>query len=139
MKTKTTAPLFSFSFDVAAGGMERLRNQDEILEPLTIGADMTGEDILRDIAENTNGAEQAFFAIEAARPDMSTDAINAACDECNAALIEAARAMLLSVTRGDLNKVNPFDLDADSGADECEEGVSLFIYIASPLFRIGGK
>lgn len=126
----------SVTFDVAAGGMERLRNQDEFLLPIPLSGSETGQQIIDAAAFDLDRDDATYFAIEAARPSFSNERINNLCDLIDAQIIAAVTEYLRAVTKGNLDKVNPFDVEA---VDDDGEGCSLFVYVASPLFRHGAQ
>lgn len=129
-------PEITVSFDVAAGGMERLRNQDEIIHTTLLEPQLTARDIIAGIAFDLDRDDATYEAIEAARPDASNETINNICDSIDSQIIAAVTEHLTAVAKGNLDKANPFDIEAP---DDSGEGCSLFVYVASPLFRHGAK
>lgn len=129
-------PKISVSFDVAAGGMERLRNQDEILLLIPLSGSETARQIINEAAFELDRDDTAYAAIEAARPDASNETINNLCDQIDSQIIAALTDYLSTVTKGSLDKVNPFNVES---VDDDGEGCSLFIYVASPLFRAAAQ
>lgn len=125
------ASRFSISFDIATGGMERLRNQDEGLMRLELDPELTGQEILDGAAFDLERDDAAYMMIEAARPEMSGKDIDAALDEMARETLAALK--ILIEARAPLSQANPFKVEAPESEEE--EGCGLFVYIASELFR----
>lgn len=126
----------SVSFDVAAGGMERLRNQDEMIYSVLLEPNLTARDILDGLIFDLDRDDAAYDAIDLARPSWTHAAINSACADIHTKVIVAVEKYLTTVSKGELDKANPFAIEAP---DDDGEGCSLFVYVASPLFRHGAQ